>query len=108
MNGHPVDKIELLVLGGTWTSYPHKYQETFIRDLFYAANTFWQRPKDKRMPVNLDEEKALNESVSGTGANIVEDKIFSPVPQIHVINVLLLTVNMFSSLDLNIQKKRRE
>lgn len=62
MNGHPVDKIELLVLGGTWTSYPHKYQETFIRDLFYAANTFWQRPKDKRLPVNLDEEKALNES----------------------------------------------
>jgi histone acetyltransferase (RNA polymerase elongator complex component) len=26
MNGHPPDKIELLVLGGTWTSYPHAYQ----------------------------------------------------------------------------------
>ena len=26
MNGHPVDKIELLVLGGTWTSYPQEYQ----------------------------------------------------------------------------------
>ena len=26
-NGHPVDKIELLVLGGTWSSYPHVYQE---------------------------------------------------------------------------------
>ena len=26
MNGHPVDKIELLVLGGTWASYPHEYQ----------------------------------------------------------------------------------
>ena len=25
MNGHPVDKIELLVLGGTWASYPHQY-----------------------------------------------------------------------------------
>jgi hypothetical protein len=24
--GHPVDKIELLVLGGTWASYPHLYQ----------------------------------------------------------------------------------
>ena len=39
MNGHPVDKIELLVLGGTWASYPHAYQETFVRDLFFAANT---------------------------------------------------------------------
>jgi hypothetical protein len=26
MNGHPVDKIEILVLGGTWSSYPHAYQ----------------------------------------------------------------------------------
>jgi len=26
MNGHPPDKVELLVLGGTWTSYPHAYQ----------------------------------------------------------------------------------
>ena len=29
-------------LGGTWASYPHAYQEEFCRDLFYAANTFWQ------------------------------------------------------------------
>jgi histone acetyltransferase (RNA polymerase elongator complex component) len=37
MNGHPVDKIELLVLGGTWSSYPHEYQEEFCRDLFYGT-----------------------------------------------------------------------
>ena len=48
MNGHPVDKIELLVLGGTWASYPHAYQEEFCRDLFYAANTFWERTKRPR------------------------------------------------------------
>lgn len=59
MNGHPVDKIELLVLGGTWSSYPHEYQEEFVRDLFYAANTFWQRTKRARL--SLLEEQALNE-----------------------------------------------
>ena len=58
--GHPVDKIELLVLGGTWASYPLEYRETFIRDLFYAANTFWQ--KDKRERLSLSEEKNINES----------------------------------------------
>jgi len=47
-NGHPLDKIELLVLGGTWASYPHAYQETFCRDLFYAANTFYARGDAKR------------------------------------------------------------
>ena len=59
MNGHPVDKIELLVLGGTWASYPHAYQEEFVRDLFFAANTFWERQKRPRR--SLDEEQALNE-----------------------------------------------
>jgi len=61
-NGHPVDKIELLVLGGTWSSYPHVYQEEFVRDLFYAANTFWQREKRPRR--GLLEEQALNETAA--------------------------------------------
>lgn len=63
MNGHPVDKIELLILGGTWSSYPRDYQEGFIRDLFYAANTFTFRA-NRRAPLSLDEEKRLNESAA--------------------------------------------
>lgn len=38
--GHTVDKVEIIVLGGTWSGYPRDYQEEFCRDLFYAANTF--------------------------------------------------------------------
>jgi ELP3 family radical SAM enzyme/protein acetyltransferase len=59
-NGHPVDKIELLVLGGTWSSYPYEYQETFIRDLFYAANTFYDNLKRERY--SLSYEKTNNET----------------------------------------------
>lgn len=59
MNGHPVDKIELLVLGGTWASYPVDYQEQFIRDLFYAANTFFE--PGSRARGTLEEEKRANE-----------------------------------------------
>ncbi|MBW8010333.1 MAG: tRNA uridine(34) 5-carboxymethylaminomethyl modification radical SAM/GNAT enzyme Elp3 [Chloroflexi bacterium] len=36
--GHPIDKIELLVLGGTWSVYPRDYQEWFIQRLFDAMN----------------------------------------------------------------------
>ena len=39
MNGHPVDKIELLVLGGTWASYPHAYQEEFVRSRLFANHS---------------------------------------------------------------------
>ena len=37
-NGHPVDKIELLILGGTWSSYPKNYQSEFIQRCFDAMN----------------------------------------------------------------------
>ncbi len=36
--GHPTDKIELLVLGGTWSAYRRDYQEWFIHRLFDALN----------------------------------------------------------------------
>src|SRR5512140_1622546 len=36
--GHPTDKIELLILGGTWSSYRRDYQEWFIKRCFNALN----------------------------------------------------------------------
>jgi elongator complex protein 3 len=38
--GHPTDKIELLVLGGTWSSYQRDYQEWFLKRCFDAMNGF--------------------------------------------------------------------
>lgn len=39
--GHPVDKVELIVLGGTWSSYPEGYQVWFILRCLEAMNTFF-------------------------------------------------------------------
>jgi elongator complex protein 3 len=36
--GHPVDKVELLILGGTWSSYPEDYQRWFVRRCLDACN----------------------------------------------------------------------
>lgn len=36
--GHVTDKVELIVLGGTWSDYPLKYQTWFITGLFRALN----------------------------------------------------------------------
>lgn len=61
--GHPADKVELLVLGGTWESYPTAYRERFIRDLFYAANTiFDDAAGPRRPPLDLLQEQFLNET----------------------------------------------
>jgi elongator complex protein 3 len=36
--GHPTDKIEVLILGGTWSAYRKDYQEWFIHRCFDAMN----------------------------------------------------------------------
>jgi len=36
--GHPTDKIELLILGGTWSAYQRSYQEWFLKRCFEAMN----------------------------------------------------------------------
>lgn len=36
--GHPADKIELLILGGTWSSYRRDYQEWFVKRCLDAMN----------------------------------------------------------------------
>lgn len=36
--GHATDKIELIVLGGTWSDYPVEYQTWFVTELFRALN----------------------------------------------------------------------
>lgn len=36
--GHPTDKIELRIVGGTWSYYPKKYQNWFIKKSFAACN----------------------------------------------------------------------
>lgn len=65
--GHDVDKIELLVLGGTFCQFPADYSEQFIRDLFWAANTFYdgnEDYKDKRARKSLAEEIKIHETAS--------------------------------------------
>lgn len=42
LNAHTVDKIEMIVLGGTRDVYPEEYKTTFIKGLYDACNTFDQ------------------------------------------------------------------
>tara|TARA_E500000178_G_scaffold264869_1_gene262109 strand:- start:276 stop:2111 length:1836 start_codon:yes stop_codon:yes gene_type:complete len=60
VNFHNVDKVEVILLGGTWDSYGLDYQEKTITEVYYAANTFYSiEPREMR---SMDEEKKLNET----------------------------------------------
>lgn len=82
--GHPTEKVELLVLGGSWSVYPEKYQVWFISECFRALNDFGLSSSElstiltskslKRDTTtgfvtylsNLDLEKLLPESVNSS------------------------------------------
>jgi elongator complex protein 3 len=64
--GHPIDKIELIILGGTWSFYPESYQLWFIGRCFDAMNAY-RRTEDVREGGNhspIDFEK-LTDKVDG-------------------------------------------
>jgi ELP3 family radical SAM enzyme/protein acetyltransferase len=76
-NGHPIDKLEFRVLGGTFSCYDHDITDTFIRDLYYAANTYYE---DRDRPCGtIEEEQAINVTakahVVGLGVETRPDEI---------------------------------
>jgi elongator complex protein 3 len=63
--GHPTDKIELLILGGTFSAYPPGYQEFFVRRCFEALNTpLTDQPDAEPGDVPLAGLHSLNETAA--------------------------------------------
>lgn len=61
--GHPTDKIELLILGGTWSAYRRDYQAWFVRRCFDALNG-----SDS---ADLDSAQRLNEHAARRNVGLV-------------------------------------
>ena len=78
--GHSTDKVELIVLGGTWSDYPEGYQYWFIKELFRALNEWPNSPS--RIQERIDwytsfglqnTEEALSSFVAEQQAAIFDD-----------------------------------
>ncbi len=79
--GHPTDKIELLILGGTWSSYRRDYQEWFVKRCFDAMNetltrppdalSQWQRGRGEGEIINLHEAHSINETTPHRNVGLV-------------------------------------
>jgi elongator complex protein 3 len=52
--GHALDKVELIIMGGTFLAYPHDYQYWFVKNCYDALNGI--------QAANLEEAKKLNEA----------------------------------------------
>lgn len=78
-NGHPIDKLEFRVLGGTFSCYDHSVADDFIRDLYYGANTYYEDTTVPRPRGTIEEEQAINVTakvhVVGLGIETRPDEI---------------------------------
>jgi elongator complex protein 3 len=74
--GHPTDKIELIVMGGTFPATPPDYQYSFIKGCFDALNEVGS--------INLEDAKLINETAAHrcTGLCIETRPDFCTQPEI--------------------------
>jgi elongator complex protein 3 len=59
LNGHKTDKIELIMMGGTFSYFPKKYQNWFIAECFRAANDYGRINNTARRDACLSGRQAL-------------------------------------------------
>ena len=73
--GHPTDKIELLILGGTWSSYKRDYQEWFVKRCFDAMNALTPTPlpmgEGQIVEGELAKAQAINETATHRNVGLV-------------------------------------
>ena len=78
--GHSTDKVELIVLGGTWSDYPESYQYWFIKELFRALNEWPNSPNHIKERLNWytsfglqNSDEALSSFVAEQQAAVFDD-----------------------------------
>ena len=78
--GHSTDKVELIVLGGTWSDYPEGYQYWFIKELFRALNEWPNSPSHIQERLNWytsfglqNSEETLSSFVAEQQAAVFDD-----------------------------------
>lgn len=59
--GHDISKNEVIILGGTFSAHPVKYQEMFVKRIFDAFNLFGNK-KNRKIVDNLSLAKKENET----------------------------------------------
>ena len=74
--GHPIDKIELRIIGGTWSYYPKQYQRWFVKKCFQACNQFFKSSAIASRLKNLRELQRRNEKVKCRIIGFSKPKVF--------------------------------
>ncbi|MDD2758195.1 MAG: tRNA uridine(34) 5-carboxymethylaminomethyl modification radical SAM/GNAT enzyme Elp3 [Patescibacteria group bacterium] len=85
-NGHPTDKIELIVKGGTWNAYPLSYQYWFILRCFIACNA-----KNQKSPPKADPPLAEKIKISELKIRLTDEQKNNEIANHRIVGLTLET-----------------
>lgn len=72
--GHPTDKIELRIIGATWTAYPKEYKKNFIKRCFDAANKKKSDTLKEAIEINEKTERRIIGIHVETRPDLIKEK----------------------------------
>jgi len=62
-NGHQPNKIELIVIGGTWSTLPTNYKFWFIEECFRGANEYSDKIPNPKSPARLASQREAGRQI---------------------------------------------
>ena len=100
--GHPIDKFEIIIKGGTWDYYSREYRDDFIRDIYYSHNTMIEYifGKEIRKEKTLEEEIKINET---SNCRIIGVTIETRPDHINYVSLKLMRSYGITRVELGIQ-----
>lgn len=104
IEGHHTDKVELRIVGGTWSYYPEKYQYWFVKKCFDAGNG--------KISQNLAKAQKLNEKakqrIIGLSVETRPDFItFGEIKRLRELGVTMVELGIQSIYDDVLKKNKR-
>ncbi|MCL5795222.1 MAG: tRNA uridine(34) 5-carboxymethylaminomethyl modification radical SAM/GNAT enzyme Elp3 [Patescibacteria group bacterium] len=98
--GHKIDKINIRIIGGTWSYYPKNYQTWFIKELFRACNDFSVINRKHERGMSINKLQMINEESKN---RIVEISIETRQDYINKDEILRLRKLGITKVELGIQ-----
>lgn len=101
--GQIPDKLEIIVLGGTWSEYPKAYRDNVILDIYYGVNTYKvKREMEERYGVkegdkgdkgdkDKDDSRTFEDSTTREKLTLRDEITLNETNDIHVIGLTLET-----------------
>ncbi len=88
-NGHPTDKIDLRIIGGTWSYYPKKYQTWFVKRCFEATNNKKDKSLENTQKANEKAKHRIIEITIETRPDFINTKEIKQLRKLGITRVEL-------------------